>query len=141
MPDRATGLGVVVGAVIAHLAGDAQLTAIVGDRMWDEMPAGTPRPALRVELLDEEDHDTIGRAGIDAVVQILILSDYRGDAQIGAIARRIRTRLESPEQRFTVAGFVEPADVTYERTLPGFVAPIGGMPVRHRPVWYRVRVN
>lgn len=136
---RASGIGGITAAVVAHLKADAGLTALVGTRVHNEIPQGETRPYVRVAVRNETADDTLGRAGVDAVVETLIVSDYRGDAQIGQIATALRTRLELAP--LTIAGFSAPADVTYEQGLDGFVQDIAGVPVRHRPLWFRVRVT
>lgn len=136
---RASGIGGVTAAVIAWLTSDPTLTALVGPRVYDEPPIGVARPYVRVSVRSESADDTLGLAGVDAIVEVLLVSDYRGDKQIGEIATAVRSRLELAP--LTIAGFTRPADVTYEQGLDGFVQDISGVPVRHRPLWFRVQVT
>lgn len=135
---RASGVGAITAAVVTRLASDSDLQALVGDRIY-QAPQGARYPYLRVGVVSESADDAIGAAGVDAVVEVLIVSNYDGDKEIGQIATAVRSRLELAP--LVVAGFSAPADVTYEQALGGFTQSIGSVPVRHRPLWFRVRVS
>jgi len=99
---------------------------------------GTTRPYVVVSVETETDDDTLSLGGVDSIVSTLLVSDYQGDDEIGRLASAVRESLDG--QTLTVAGFGGPADVSYEQAIGGYKDEIGGITVRHRPLWFRVRV-
>ena len=134
-----SGVGTIVAAVVQRLRATSAVTALVPTaRVLDEVPVNTARPYLAVDVVSEFDDDVLSRGGVDAVVSVLVASEYRGGDEIGRIASAVRESLDG--QPLTVDGFVEPADVTYEQALGMYKDDIAGVVVRHRPLWFRVRV-
>lgn len=135
---RPSGIGPVTAAVVQALRASSAVTAIVpAERVVNEVPNGTARPFLVVDVVSETDDDVLSRGGIDAVVSVLAVSDYRGDDEIGRMATAVRETLDAAS--LTVAGFPDPADVTYEQAVGSYKDDIAGVVVRHRPLWFRVR--
>lgn len=135
---RPSGIGPAVAAVVQQLRATAAVTALVpAARILDDVPANTLRPYLEVDLVSELDDDVLDRGGIDAIVSVTVVSAYRGNQELGAIATAVREALDGVA--LLVAGFVELADVTYEQAVGGYKDEIAGVVVRHRPLWFRVR--
>jgi len=136
---RTSGVGTITDAVIDALCASPEVTALVpASRIANEMPAGTVRPYLVVDVANENDDDTMSLGGVDAVCSVTVVSDYRGSWEIGQIASAVRAALDA--QPLTVEGFVDgPADVTYEQALGEIREQVSGVTVRRRPLWFRVR--
>lgn len=136
---RPTGLGSVVAAVVQHLRADAGVTALVpAARLVSDVQAGTSRPYVVVGHVTETDDDVLSRGGVDAIVSTLIVSDYQGAKEIGRIASALRDSLDG--QPLTVPGFGADGDVSYEQAVGEYTDDIANVKVRHRPLWFRVRV-
>ncbi len=136
---RPSGVGAVVAMVIATLRASAPVTALVpAARIVADVEPGTPRPHLVVDVEDEQADDVLSAGGIDAIVRVLVVSEYRGAAEIGLIATQVREALDG--RALAVTGFADLADVTYEQAASAYVEEIAGVVVRHRPLWFRVRV-
>lgn len=136
---RPSGIGTITAAAVVRLKADAGVTALVAARIYNSPRANEPYPYLRVSVRTEQDDDTVGRAGVDAVLEVLIVSTYDGEKETGEIASAVRSCLELAP--LAVAGFTAPADVLYAQGLDAFEQVIGGVRVRHRPLWFRVRVT
>jgi hypothetical protein len=136
---RTSGVGSIVSAVVDHLQADAGVTALVpAARIGNEIATGTTRPYIVVEVETETDDDTFSLGGVDAVLSVTPVSDYRGSYEIGQIASAVRESMDG--RLLTVAGFVgAPADVTYEQALGEIREDVSGVTVRRRPLWFRVR--
>lgn len=136
---RPSGVGTITSAVIAHLQADADVVALVpATRIANEIPAGTARPYIAVDVETETDDDTTGLGGVDAVVSATVVSDYRGSWEIGQIASAVRAALDARE--LLVDGFTGGlADITYEQGLGEIREDVAGVQVRRRPLWFRVR--
>lgn len=135
---RASGIGPVVAAVVQRLRATAAVTAIVAAaRVVDEVPEGLVRPYIAVSLVTEADDDTLSLGGVDDIVSVQLTSEYRGADEIGRMATAVRESLDG--QTLAVAGFSEPADVTYEQSVGGYKEDVAGVVVRHQPMWFRVR--
>ena len=139
MTTRPSGVGTITSAVIAHLQQDVALLALVpASRIANEIPSGTARPYVVVDVETETDDDTTGLGGVDAVVSATVVSDYRGSYEIGQIASAIRAALDA--RALSVEGFSGGlADVTYEQGLGEIREDVAGVQVRRRPLWFRVR--
>jgi len=134
-----SGVGDIVGAVVETLRAAPEVTAIVpADRILNYVSSGTPRPYLRVDVTTETDDDTLGLGGVDAICAVTAVSDYRGAAEIGRMAAACRRALDGIAM--DVDGFTAPGDVSYEQAIGEFTEDVAGIAVRHRPLWFRVRV-
>lgn len=139
MRPASSGVGDIVSAVVQALKAAPEVTAIVPpDRILNYVNAGTPRPYLRVDVTTETDDDTLGLGGVDAICAVTAVSDYRGATEIGRIASAVRRALDATEM--PIAGFAAPADVSYEQAIGEITEDVAGIAVRHRPLWFRVRV-
>jgi len=137
---RPSGVGAITSAVIDVLQADAGVIALVPpERIANEIPTGTARPYLVVEVETETDDDTTGLGGVDAVVSVTAVSQYRGSYEIGQIASAVRAALDAVP--LTVEGFsnTPPADCTYAQALGEIREDVAGVTVRRRPLWFRVR--
>ena len=136
---RTSGVGSIVSAVIDHLQADPGVTALVpAERIANEIPTGTPRPYIVVEVETETDDDTFSLGGVDAVLAITPVSQYRGSYEIGQIASAVRESMDG--RALAVDGFTgAPADITYEQALGEIREDVSGVTVRRRPLWFRVR--
>jgi hypothetical protein len=134
---RPSGVGSVVAAVVQLLRADAAVTALVPAARIKSDAEGLARPYVLVEHVTETDDDTLSLGGVDALIATVIVSDYAGAKEIGAIASAVRESLDG--QELTVAGFSAAADVTYEQAVGEYLDDIANVKVRHRPLWFRVR--
>lgn len=134
----ASGVAAVVSAVIARLRAHAALTALVPAARIVSDAAALARPYIVVGCVTETPHDTLGRAGIDAVVSLVLVSDYAGQAEIGAMASAVRASLDGAV--LAVSGFEEAADVLYEQAVSEYMEDVANVAVRYRPLWFRVVV-
>lgn len=136
---RTSGIGTIVDAVVDALRASAAVTALVpAERIANNIPSGTARPYLLVDVETETDDDTLSLGGVDAVCSVTPVSDYSGSWQIGQIASAVRAALDA--QPLLVEGFEDgPADVTYEQALGELREQVAGVVVRRRPLWFRVR--
>ena len=135
---RASGLGTIVTAVVAALEADAAVRALVPpERIGNEIPSGTARPYVLVDVETEHDDDAVSLGGVDAVVSVTVVSDYRGSYEIGQIASAVRAALDA--RTLVIEGFRDEADVTYEQALGEIRETIAGVTVRRRPLWFRIR--
>ena len=136
---RTSGVGSIVDAFVTRLRADAGVTALVpADRIGNEIPTGTPRPYIVIDVETETDDDTFSLGGVDAVVSATVVSQYRGSYEIGQIASALRESLDGIG--LAISGFIgAPADITYEQALGEIREDVAGVTVRRRPLWFRVR--
>jgi hypothetical protein len=134
---RPIGIGPVVAAIVTRLRADVTLTALVPEARIKSDADGLARPYVLVEHVTETDDDTLSLGGVDATVAVVVVSEYAGAKEIGAIASAVRESLDG--QELTVAGFSAAADVTYEQAIGEYLDDIANVKVRHRPLWFRVR--
>lgn len=139
MRSSSSGVGSIVTAVIDHLQADAGVTALVpAARILNDVPSNTPRPYLVVDVETETDDDTTGLGGVDAVVSVTPVSQYRGSYEIGQIASAVRQALDAIT--LPIDGFIGgPADISYAQAIGEIREDVAGVLVRRRPLWFRVR--
>jgi hypothetical protein len=84
----------VVKALIAHLAGDAALQALLGDpaRIWDQAP---PQPAFPHLTLGRAESRPVGAegCGIEHVLTLSCVSRFEGAEEARAVMAAVRARL------------------------------------------------
>lgn len=135
---RPSGVGSVVAAVVQALRAATAVTALVpATRVLDEVPGATARPLLQVSVVSESADDVLSAGGIDALVSVLVVSEYRGSDEIGRIATAVREALDG--RALTVDGFLAPADVLYAQAVGQYTEDVAGVQVRYRPLLFQVR--
>lgn len=135
---RPSGVGSVVAAVVQALRAATAVTALVpATRVLDEVPGATARPLLQVSVVSEASDDVLSAGGIDALVSVLVVSEYRGSDEIGRIATAVRETLDG--RALTVDGFLAPADVLYAQAVGQYTEDVAGVQVRYRPLLFQVR--
>lgn len=76
-----TALPAVVAAVMATLAADSALMALVPGGVWDYVPADPTWPFICLDSADEQPEDTYGAQGRRVQLTFAIFSAYQGRAQ------------------------------------------------------------
>ena len=93
-------------ALIAALKADADVTALVGQRVYDEPPQGVTYPYIRITEISPAAFDTTCTQG--AEVQIGLEAHSRsaqGRVEAVQIAEAVQSALHRNEAALTVAGF------------------------------------
>ncbi|HET8684977.1 MAG TPA: DUF3168 domain-containing protein [Micromonosporaceae bacterium] len=114
-PVRRGAAAPIQAAVYAALAGDQELSAMVGGRVHDHVPEPAVYPYVTVGEAVESPDDTLDRFGADTMIVVHVWSEYRGYAQGNAIAGRIQALLD--RQPLTVSGHLVVA-VRFKQTQP-----------------------
>ena len=136
--------GPLSAAVLVLLRGAASLTALVpSDRMTDEMPVRPEYPMILVEAHGESAFDTLGapddRAfGSMPSVGVRVLSQYRSDSEIHAIASEIRGVLDGAT---VTVGTFPPTLLQFQQTAPIFKAAVNLVTTREQVAMYDVTVH
>lgn len=86
--------GVLQGALIAWLKGDAALAAMLGDpaRIWDLAPNGAAFPHLLMSRSESRPVEADG-CGIEHVLTLICVSRFGGGEEARAISAAVRARL------------------------------------------------
>lgn len=94
MPDSSLPLQV---AVVAALRGSADLTALVGPRIYDRIPDNQPRPfvAMASWVVRNDDTDCGDAAAVS--MSVLCYSDKPGRQEVGQIAGAVKDALHRLE--------------------------------------------
>ena len=93
-------------AIVAALKADADVTAIVGQRIYDEPPTGVAYPYIRINSIEPAAWDTTCTQG--AEVQIGLEAHSRstqGRVEAAQIAEAVQAALHRNEDALTVTGF------------------------------------
>ena len=85
------------GAIVSRLKATAAVTALVGSRIYDRVPAGTTYPYVTVGDGDETTDDTECVNGFDISLDIDVWSDDPGFPQAKRISDAVRRALLDPE--------------------------------------------
>lgn len=131
----ASGLiqNVLAPAVLDRLKNYAPLTGIVpAVRIVDDVRTGLSVPYVIVEAGFEVPFNTLGEStdpkwGGEATVQVRVISQYRGDAEVLSVMDKVRAALDGHE--FTLAGY-QPAVMTFESQAPMFKDTVAGTTTR-----------
>lgn len=84
-------------ALHARLAGDAELVALVGARIYDEVPRNEAAPYVHLAEAAVRDWSTATEAGAEVLFAIIVFSKAAGRREALAIAERVRALLhEAP---------------------------------------------
>lgn len=89
-------------AIVAKLKGAAALTAIVGQRIYDDVPQGTAYPYIVVDDMTSVPFDTQGGVGAQVGVNIYCWSQYRGRKEVRQMMDAIYAALN--RQALTISG-------------------------------------
>jgi hypothetical protein len=90
-------------SVFATLTADTAVTALLGaDRIYDDVPQGSPKPYLTLGQSTVRDWSTGTEAGNEHLLTLHVWSDARGKKQASEIADAIRMALH--DQPLTLVG-------------------------------------
>lgn len=143
MPATLVG-GALSAAVLSALQADATVTALVPvSRIVDEVPQRPVYPAIVVESGGETPFNTIGAPDANAFgsiarVGVRVLSQYRGDDEIGDVASAVRGALDG--LLLTVGGFPR-SMLTFESASPVFKTPVNLVVTREQVSEYALTVH
>jgi hypothetical protein len=85
----------LIKAMIAHLAGDAALKALLGDpaRIWDQPPKGPVLPNLTIGRAESRPVSADG-GGVEHGLTLTCTSTFAGAEEARAVAAAVRARLQ-----------------------------------------------
>lgn len=90
-PANDTALLALQGAVLARLLADLDLAELVGDRVYDEVPEGTPKPYISIGDAVETPDNELAAFGSRVAHSLHVWSAYGGYAEsLGIVARLMR---------------------------------------------------
>jgi hypothetical protein len=116
----AFALGVVAAAILDILQGSSAVTALVPlARVTDDIGSKPTYPYVQVEGYGEQPFNTMGAAtslkyGSSTRVSVRIVSQYRGEHEVGAIADAVRAALDGQS---IIAGTYPAAIATFEQAV------------------------
>lgn len=85
-------------AIFERLAGDAALTALIGDGgVGDHLQTGSRRPGLWIASLESRDASTASEAGEEHLVTLEVRAGEGGNRAAQEIAARVRVLLDDAE--------------------------------------------
>ena len=79
-------------ALIAHLRGDAAVTALLGDRIWDAVPDAPAYPHLLIGRSQSRSVAADG-GGIEHALTLTVVSRFRGTEEAKAVMAAVRLSL------------------------------------------------
>lgn len=125
-------------AVVAKL-NVAGLTALIGDRLYDDLPQGPTYPCIWYEV-QEEDVRGFGTGALP-LVRLLVhvyssTAHYEGMAQAQTIAQKVVELLK--DQALTIAGYEQAGLVFHDETVPLPEEQIEGVKVRELVARFRI---
>lgn len=85
------------GLIVARLKGDATVSALVGDRIYDSVPADADFPYVSMGPRDEISDDTDCRAGFELSLQIDVWSRQPGYPEAQRVSDTVRRCLVTYE--------------------------------------------
>ena len=83
-------------ALIAHLRGDAAVTALLGDRIWDAVPGAPAHPHLLIGRSQSRSVAADG-GGIEHALTMTVVSRFRGTEEAKAVLATVRVALNDAE--------------------------------------------
>jgi Protein of unknown function (DUF3168) len=90
-------------SIFAALTANSALTALIGtDRIYDDVPQGSPLPYLTLGQSTIRDWSTGTEAGNEHLLTLHVWSDARGKKQASEIIDAVRTTLH--DQQLTLVG-------------------------------------
>lgn len=143
MPASLIG-GALGAAVLAALQAAAAVTALVpSGRIVDEPPVRPTYPFIVVEAMGEAPFNTLGAPDANAFgslarVGVRVVSQYRGDSELQAIASAVRGVLDG--LTLTVGGFPA-ALLTWENTSPLLKSAVNLVVTREQVSEYALTVH
>ncbi len=131
-------LGPVSVAVVAKL-NVAGLTALIGDRLYDDLPQAPTYPCVWHEV-QEEDVRGFGTGALP-LVRLLVhvyasTAHYEGMAQAQAIAAKVVELLK--DQALTISGYEQAGLVFHDETVSTPEEQIAGVKVRELVARFRI---
>lgn len=117
----------------------AGLTALVGTRIYDDIPQAPVYPFVWYEV-DETDVRGFGMVGLPEVeVRVHTFSTYEGMKEAQSITQKVIELLR--DQHITVTGYQQAGRVFYDRTVSAQDELINGVKVREVVALFRVYVE
>lgn len=118
----------------------AGLTALVGSRIYDDVPQAPIYPFVWYEAQETRDVRGMGTGGLPEVdLRVHVFSTYQGASEAQAIAKQVVALLK--DQALTVSGYTQAGKVFYDNTLVFADQIIQGVKTREVVAQFRVYVE
>ena len=95
----------------------AGMTALVGTRIYDDIPRSPTYPLVWVEVREARDLRGFGTGGMpETIIRVHALTQYQGEKQGQTIIAKAIELLR--DQTLTVSGYEQAGQVFYDETVP-----------------------
>jgi len=129
-----------VGIGVYERLNVGSMIALVGDRIYDDVPQAPTFPFVWYEVLESQDVRGFGGGGFPEVqLRVHAFSTYEGSSEAQAVARKAIELLR--DQELTVTGYAQAGTVFYDQTLTFSDQIIQGVKVREVVAQFRVYVE
>lgn len=116
------------------------LAALVGSRIYDDVPQAPTYPFVWFEMQEPRDMRGFGTGGLPEVdLRVHVFSTYQGTSEAQAIAKKVVELLK--DQALSVSGYAQAGKVFYDNTLVFSDQIIQGVKVREIVAQFRVYVE
>jgi len=93
-------------AIYSKLSADNNLTAVLGAKVFDDVPENTPYPYIQLGEDNASDYSTKDQTGSEVTVNVDVWSRYRGSLEAKNIMDRIHTLLHDSSLSVTGSNFI-----------------------------------
>lgn len=129
-----------LSAALYTLLNVAGMTALVGSRIYDDIPRSPTYPLVWFEVSEPQDVRGFGRGGMPEVtIRVHALTTYQGEKQGQTILAKAIELLK--DQTITVAGYEQAGQVFYDETVVLKDQAIEGVKVQENVAIFRTYLN